>query len=309
MKFTMRRYQKDEDYWRIREFLRKVFLLNNRQEISWEVARFDYWRWHGILNMKDGTLEDDVFLWENTDGEIVAVLNREAPGSTFLQIHPQYHSYELEEEMLTVAEQHLIVPSNNNRHSLHVWVEKGDMHRQEMLKNRGYSICSKRKPECQRKRILTEPIQSTPIASGFTIRSMGDIDEHPTRCRASWRAFHPNEPDDRFETGWYYNVQRAPLYHRDLDMVAIAPNGDMAAFCTIWFDDVTRTGYFEPVGTVPEYRHQGIGKSILTEGLIRLKHIGADIAYVSSYTEPAHALYESVGFKEYRILEVWTKEI
>jgi GNAT superfamily N-acetyltransferase len=99
------------------------------------------------------------------------------------------------------------------------------------------------------------------------------------------------------------------LYRRDLDIVAIAPNGDMAAFCTIWFDDFVRTGYFEPVGTVPEHRHRGIGKSILTEGLIRLKHIGADIAYVSSYTEPAHALYASVGFKEYRVLEPWIKEI
>jgi len=86
MKPAMRRYQSDNDYWRIREFLREVLLINNLEQKSWDVARFDYWRWHGILNMKDGTLEDDVFIWETPDGQIVAVLNREAPGSVFLQI-------------------------------------------------------------------------------------------------------------------------------------------------------------------------------------------------------------------------------
>ena len=117
MKPTMRRYQKDEDYWRIRSFLRDVLLLNSREQVSWEVARFDYWRWHGILNMKDGTLEDDVFIWESENGEIAAVLNREAPGSVFLQLHPQRRTDGLETEMLSVAEQYLAVPTNTNRRS------------------------------------------------------------------------------------------------------------------------------------------------------------------------------------------------
>jgi len=32
MKLTMRKYQDEEDYWQIREFLREVFLLNNKWE-------------------------------------------------------------------------------------------------------------------------------------------------------------------------------------------------------------------------------------------------------------------------------------
>ena len=34
MKQTMRMYQDEDDYWRIREFLRQVFLLNGRRELS-----------------------------------------------------------------------------------------------------------------------------------------------------------------------------------------------------------------------------------------------------------------------------------
>jgi hypothetical protein len=32
---------------------------------------------------------------------------------------------------------------------------------------------------------------------------------------------------------WYRDVQRAPLYRRDLDLVAVAPDGELAAFCTL----------------------------------------------------------------------------
>ena len=309
MKPTMRRYQKDEDYWRIRSFLRDVLLLNSREQVSWEVARFDYWRWHGILNMKDGTLEDDVFIWESENGEIAAVLNREAPGSVFLQLHPQRRTDGLETEMLSVAEQYLAVPTNTNRRSLHVWVEKSDRRFQEILKGRGYAIHDKRKPEYQRRRVLTEPIRPIAAGGGYVIRSLGDIDEHEARCRVSWQAFHPNEPAEKFKGGWYHNIQRAPLYRRDLDLVAVAPSGELAAFCTIWFDDCTRTGLFEPVGTAPSHRRRGLGKAILIEGLMRLQRLGADLAYVGSYAEPAHALYESAGFKAYRILEPWIREV
>ncbi len=309
MKSIMRRYQQDNDYWRIRRFLRDVLLLNARDQKSWDVARFDYWRWHGILNMNDGTLESDVFIWEKDTGEITAVLNREAPGSVFLQVHPEYRAEELEAEMLAVAERHLTVTDNSGRRSLHVWAKKDDTRRQETLKKREYRISDRHKPEYQRRRILTEPITPLPVADGYAIRSMGDVDEHRKRELASWRAFHPNASDEDLEPGWYQNVQRAPMYRRDLDIVAVAPNGEYAAFGTIWFDDVMRTGHFEPVGTAPQHQRCGLGKCILTEGLIRLQRLGGDLAYVGSSSEPAHTLYASAGFETYSILEPWIKEV
>ncbi|MBN2227688.1 MAG: GNAT family N-acetyltransferase [candidate division Zixibacteria bacterium] len=309
MKPIMRKFQQDDDYWRIRAFLRKVLLLNDREQKSWDVARFDYWRWHGILNMNDGTLEDDVFIWENGAGDIIAVLNREAPGSVFLQVHPQCRTDQLEAEMLAVAELYLAVTDNSGQRSLHVWARKDDISRQETLKKQGYHISEKHKSEHQRRRFFSEPIASMPVAEGYIIRSMGDIDEHRKKELASWRAFHPDESDEGFEPGWYRNVQRAPLYRRDLDIVAVAPDGEYAAFCTIWFDDVLRTGHFEPVGTAPQHQRRGLGTCLLTEGLIRLRGLGGDLAYVGSYAEPAHTLYKSAGFETYSILEPWIKEV
>ena len=310
MKATMRRYQHAEDYWRIREFLREIHLINNRLQNSWEVARFDYWRWHGILNMKDGTLETDVFIWETPDGRIDAVLNREAPGSVWIQVRPESRTESLEKEMLSVAEEHLTVRTKRNTHHLHVWCLEENLLRQEILKRCGYAPSEKRKTEYQRTCDLTREILPVPLAEGYTIRPLGDVDEHNARSWLSWRAFHPDEPDENHQGhDWYANIQRAPLYRRDLDLIVVAPDGTHAAFCTIWFDDVTRTGLFEPVGTSPEHQRKGLGKALMTEGLRRLKHAGADLAYVGSFTPPAHALYASVGFTDYRLLIPWDKEL
>ena len=141
------------------------------------------------------------------------------------------------------------------------------------------------------------------------MRSLGDKEELPARSMLSWRAFHSEAPDSEYEGwDWYLNVQRAPLYRRDLDIVAVASEGELASFCTVWFDDVTRTGAFEPVGTSPKYQKMGLGKAVMTEGLQRLKRLGATLATVSSFTPPAHALYSSMGFKDYSILEPWRNE-
>jgi mycothiol synthase len=308
MKLIRRKYQYDEDYWRIRDFLRQVFLLNNRRELSWQVYRFDYWRWHGIENMGHGRLEKDVFIWETADGRIVAVLNREAPGSVHLQMHPDGCTSELVEEMIATAEEHLTIPSRNAKRTLRIWTDSQNELHHEILKGRGYIKDSV--AEYQRRRPLSKEIPNVAIAEGYTVRALGDDDEFPKRSWVSWRAFHPNEPDDKFEGwDWYRNIQRAPLYRRDLDIVAVAPNGEFASFSTIWFDDVTRTGSFEPVGTAPEHQRLGLGKAVICEGLRRLKLLSATMAYVGSYSLRAHKLYASIGFTEYDLSESWVKEM
>lgn len=304
----MRAYRDEDDYWRIRDFLRRVFLANGRRERSWQVIRFDYWRWHGIVNLGHGRLEKDVFLWETNDGQILSVLNSEGPGDAFLQIHPDHRIVELEEEMITVAEEHLTKPISEGNRGLRVWADQHDELRQGILKRRGYAKSDW--PEFQRRRPLDPPIPEVEVAEGYTVRSMGEEEEFPQRTWVSWKAFHPDEPDEDYQGWeWYANIQRAPLYRRDLDVVAVAPTGEFAAFATVWFDDVTRTGVFEPVGTAKAHWRKGLGKAVMCEGLRRLAKMGATTAYVGSYTEGAHRLYTSVGFTEYDLSEPWTKEL
>ena len=131
------------------------------------------------------------------------------------------------------------------------------------------------------------------------------------RC-ASGVGFHEGDirvaVENRENPTWYRNIQTAPLYRRDLDLVAIAPGGAVASFCTIWFDDVTRSAYFEPVATVPAHQRRGLGKALMTEGLRRLQRMGATRAFVGGYSQAANALYRSVIGPEHELDEVWVKE-
>jgi mycothiol synthase len=308
MKLTLRNYQTEDDYWRIRNFLREVFLINDRRMLSWPVARLDYWRWHGIMNLNDGSLESGVYFWETGDGQIAAMLNREGVGQAFLQIHPAFKTIDLEEQMITLAEENLRGASRRGGRSLWVWTEGGDAQRQGILERRGFTHITDA-DEHHWRRNLGLAIPDNPVREGYRVQSLGDISELPSRSWASWRAFHSDEPDEKYDGdwSWYQNIQIAPLYRRDLDLVAIAPSGEVAAFTTIWYDDVTRCGYFEPVGTMPEHQRCGLARSLLCEGMRRLKRSGAAQVMMIGGEPPANALYQAVLGPVYDLYQPWEK--
>jgi mycothiol synthase len=310
MKPTSRPYQTEDDFWRMRAFLRQVFIRNDRRHRSWHVARLDYARWHTCLNCAHVRLEDVATLWES-DGQLVAFLMPDGgPGEAHLCVHPDLITLDLEEEMLTAAEQRLTAVKPDGSHELCVWASEHDAARQEILTRRGYT--KRDWPENQWRRLLDTPIPDAALAAGYTIRPLGDGLELLERCYASGLGFHDGDiktaVENRADPAWYRNIQTAPLYRRDLDLVAVAPDGAVAAFCTVWFDDVTRSGVFEPVATVPDHQRRGLGKALMTEGLRRLQRMGATTAFVGGYSTAANALYRSVMGPDHELDEPWVKE-
>jgi mycothiol synthase len=319
MALTMRRPDREDDFLRVRGFLREVLDANGGRQLSWHVARWDYWRWHVVENCAAcDPLPEVTFIWESADGGIVAVLNPENGGEAHLQIHPRHHTPELEAAMLDVAEARLSRPDADGRSCLQAYAHQGDGGRQALLAARGYlpvdrSGCA----EHQRSLDLAGAGAAAPVPAGYVVRSLGDEDELPARSWVSWRAFHPDAPDSAYEGWqWYRNIRRAPLYRRELDIVAVAtdaratpraPTGEMAAFCTAWYDDVTRTALFEPVGTAPEHRRRGLGRAVLAEAAGRLRLLGCRQAHVSGYSAAANALYAAAGFTDCDVYEPWLK--
>ncbi len=307
MKPILRNYQTEEDYWCIREFLREVSMLNCRHDFAWSLLRWDYWRWHVNENIFHFNLQDVVTLWE-ADGQIVAMVNPDGDGEAFFQVHPAYRNEVSTLEMLDVAESKLPKTNEGGKQELIVWENAADDLTKELFTERGYTR-SKFKAEHMRRRLIAQPLTDSVPPGGYTVRTLGDESELPARSWLSWKVFHPDEPDEKYQGWeWYKNVQRVPLYRRDLDIVAVAEDGELAAFCTAWFDDVTRTAVFEPVGTHPNHQKRGLGKAVMCEGLRRAQRLGATLATVSSYGKAAHALYDSMGFTEFDLLEPWIKE-
>jgi len=313
MTLLPRHYRDASDYWRARALFRVLFQYDDRLGGNWHVAEFDYWRWHWLENVVERS-PDELWLWETAGGEIVAVLNQGDPGVCHLHIHPDHRTAALWSDMIAAAEREYVAPMCDGQRAVCVWTMEGDEPLQSVLAGRGFeqeAADGEHSVEHNGRRLLTEPVPGVPPPEGFVVRSMGDVDELPKRSLASWRAFHPGEPEEGCDkTGeWYRNVQRAPLYRRDLDVVAVAPNGDIASFATCYFDDVSRTGVFVLDGTASEFQRLGLGKAVMAEALRRLRWLGATAAYVSWYDAPAGALYESVGFLDQRRGRVWVKRM
>lgn len=310
MRASFRPYQGEDDFWCMRAFLRTVFMMNNRLERSWHVARLEYARWHGLINCAKLSLEDVASLWE-ADGELIGFAMPDGgKGEAHLCVHPTLRTRELEEEMLSVAEERLAKEAQDGKHRLIVWSPEPDDLRKELLSERGYKKAEG--VESVWRRSLDEPIPDVPLAEGYTIRSLGDGLELLERCYASGLGFHGGDisiaVENRNDASWYRNIQTAPLYRRDLDLVAVAPDGSIAAFCTIWFDDVTRSAYFEPVATVPAHQRRGLGKAVMIEGLRRLRRRGCLTASVGGSSPRANALYRSVMGLEHELYEPWVRE-
>ena len=199
MKTTIRTYQDETDYWPIREFLREVSLCNDRHEFSWSLLRWDYWVWHVNMNIFHLQLEDVIYLWES-DGQIVAMLNPDTPGEAFFQVHPAYHNESILNEMLDVAESVLPNRKESGGRELISWVNADDVNFKDLLTERGYTR-SKYKAEHMRRRYFTQPVPDSVPQSGYTVRALGDESELPARSWLSWKVFHPDEPDEKYQ-GW-----------------------------------------------------------------------------------------------------------
>jgi len=322
MPITHRPYQSEDDFWRMRALLRQALVLNDYREISWHVARLEYARWHTCLNCAHITIDEVATLWED-DGELVGfVMPDGGCGEAHFNLLPAYRSPQMYAEMLQVAEAKLPEIKEDGTRHLYIWCPAGDAQRQELLIRSGYTKDywegHQLWPEHQWRRDLAtpafggQPVTPVPAPPGYTLRSLGDGLELLERCYASGLGFHDGDikvaVENRTDPTWYRNIQTAPSYRRDLDLVAVAPSGEIASFCTIWFDDVTRTAYFEPVATVPAHQRRGLGKALLTEGLLRLQRMGCRYAFVGGYSPEANALYRSVVGGDCELDEVWVKE-
>lgn len=308
MDLLFRHCQGEDDYFRIRNFLREVFLLNNHLEHSWHVARLDHWRWHFIKNcLLTAPFEQVTVAWENIDGQLAAILHPIGGAEIRLHIHPHFRNLELEDEIFAYAEQHYSEETSDGRQILYIPVFSDDTLRQVVLTRRGFT---KREGWNHHYwRDLEAKLPNSPVPDGYTIRSMGDENEHPARSLCSWRAFHADEPDSAYDGDytWYQNIQSAPLYRRDLDIVAATAGGEIAAFCTISYDDYTRSAVTVLVGSATEHWRRGLGKAVMCEGMQRLRQLGCTRVFSTAAEGPADALYRST-LTNMKVTDTWIKE-
>jgi ribosomal protein S18 acetylase RimI-like enzyme len=144
-------------------------------------------------------------------------------------------------------------------------------------------------------RSLAEPIDEFPFPPGFSLRSATGENEVDALVALHRAAFGT----DNMTVEERLAIMRAPQYIPDLDFVAVAPNGDLSAFCICGFDESNgQIGFTDPIGTHPNYQRLGLGKAIVSAGLRAIQSRGATVAELgtSSTNIPMQKLAERLGF-------------
>jgi mycothiol synthase len=144
-------------------------------------------------------------------------------------------------------------------------------------------------------RSLSVPIPESKLPDNFTIRTctLDDIERYIVAYNSAFNASW--SPDDYREA-----VMKKVGYDPQHIIVAVAPDGQFAAFTMIWFDDLNKVGLFEPVGTHRDFHRQGLGRALMLHCLHQMKARGMETAKVGHDAEnlAAQSLYQSIGFTQ-----------
>ena len=138
-------------------------------------------------------------------------------------------------------------------------------------------------PWIRENRRSLEEFEEPRVPEGYTLRTVEPADWH-SRVEAHRSAFHPS----RFRDDVYEFVRSTPDYRADLDCVAVAPDGSIAAYTLAWLDDVNLVGELEPVGTHADYRRLGLARAVNLFALHRLRDKGATTALVACRGDEAY---------------------
>ncbi len=149
----------------------------------------------------------------------------------------------------------------------------------------------------QFERSLRTPLLAPIFPSGFLLRCTAgehEVDQLVALHRAAFGT-------DNMTVAQRLAIMHGAQYERELDLVVVAPNGELAAFCICGLAELAESeisGFTDPLGTHPQYQQRGLGKAIIMAGLHRLKKRGATKATLrtSSTNLPMQGLAAALGF-------------
>ena len=293
--WTSRLYENEDDF----EQMQAMLIEARRQTDDWRYWHIGELIWSFFMVDCHLNPREFIRLWHNADGNLIgyALLG---DGPYFdCQVLPGYVWRGIETEALAWVETHL---SDLPQQEAQPWSEhfvsgtrQDDAKRIAFLEWHGFRPGEY--AEVNMLRSLNEPIPEAPLPAGYQVRSVdeAEISDRAAAQREVWQPWTVgNVSDDD-----YARFMQLPGYHRDLDVVAVTPEGVIAAYVNGWIDPVNRIGDFGPVGARLAYRRRGLTRLALLEGLRRMQANGMDRVCVSTGVGnmPAQKLYESIGFQ------------
>ncbi|NJL23478.1 MAG: GNAT family N-acetyltransferase [Leptolyngbyaceae cyanobacterium SM1_3_5] len=260
----------------------------------------------------DFDLAHDLRLWEDAQGSLIGSGWMWIPPATDVQdgylgfkVHPQFRNRGIEVQILTWAEARMrsIALASQRPIHLRAGAREHQAERIALLEQQGFTI---NRYFYDMALPLSEPLPALQLPAGYGVRSLhsNEVEAWVELFNQSfidhWN-FHPVTLEQRQR--WMSD----PDYCADLDLVAVSPEGTLAAFChgAISSKDNARTGrsegWISGLGTRRGFRRIGLGRAMLLCGLAQLQAKGIETALLgvdSQNPSGALRLYESVGFRK-----------
>jgi len=244
--------------------------------------------------------ETHIRLWHRSGKLIAYAILGEDPSFDF-QVLPEFEWCGIEEEAIAWAE---MLVSALCRRDPEMWggplvsgARQDNLRRIVFLEEHGFRSEGPFS-EVNMLRSMDAAIPDVGIPAGYQIRSMEGLSDIPGRAGAQREVWQPWTVGNVSDENYAYFMQ-LPGYDPGLDVVAVTPDGVIAAYVNGWIDPVNKIGDFGPVGARPAYRRQGLTRAVLVECLRRMQARGMDRVCVSTgiSNTPAIRLYESIGFR------------
>lgn len=150
-------------------------------------------------------------------------------------------------------------------------------------------------------RSLDEPIPTPQIPTGFSLRHVlgeQEVEALVALHRAAFGTEHMTV-EERLA------MMHVPEYDPQLDLLAVAPDGRLAAYCFCSISEQEnrhsgrKEGWTDPVATHPDFQRRGLAKALLLRGLQKLKERGMQMALIGTSGEnlAMQKAAQAVGFQ------------
>ncbi len=257
---------------------------------------------------------DNIGLWVNAEGQLLAWAVMQTPFWTAdYAIRPDAER-NLHRQVLAWVDSRArgVLDSPGGRPTWYVNVFAGQRERIRDLEEVGF-VCQANVGDDSWSKVLMMRMAQTPVGdysppAGFAARPLGgesEVEAYVELHRATFES-------QNMTVEWRARILRHADYIADLDLVTVAPDGRLAAFCVCWLTAKTgkAIGQIEPLGVHPDFRKLGLGRVMLAEGLRRLQLHGAGRVYVETdnFRNAAFQLYESLGFRVIEDILVYRKD-
>jgi GNAT superfamily N-acetyltransferase len=293
---TSRLYETEADFVAMRAMLMEA----RAQTSDWRYAHVGELQFNFFMVVCHLSPQEFIRLWHDEAGKLAGYTVLGEDPSFDCQVLPEYEWTGIEAEALAWAERRVAELRQRDSKQwsgpLVSGARQDDAKRLAFLEQNGFRLRGDFS-EVNMLRSLDEPLPAPTVPAGFQVRALAET-EFALRAAAEREVWLPwsvgNVTDDD-----YARFMQLPGYERELEVITLAPDGQVAAQVTGWLDPLNRIGDLGPVGAIPAYRRQGLTRAALLETLRRMQIFGMERACISTgFTNmPARKLYESLGFK------------